>query len=63
MTDEQGDCAAVDGKEPQHGAENLVSDIEHGRRWVTCHRCGRQWDSEGEVVSDGDGFCDDNPET
>ncbi len=51
--------------EPQHGMHNLQSHDEHGQEWVTCLRCGRQWSvvgSEAEVVTDGDGYCDENPE-
>jgi len=51
--------------EPQHGMENLQADVEHGREWVTCRRCGRQWAIHGasaEQVSEGDGYCDDNPD-
>lgn len=48
--------------EPQHG-DNLRAREEHGGEWVTCNRCGRQWAIHGstaEVVTDGDGFCDEN---
>ncbi len=50
--------------ELQHG-QNLHAVIEHGREWVTCNRCGRQWaihGSDAELVTDGDGYCDENPE-
>lgn len=50
---------AVD--EPQHGS-NLEAVAEHGQEWVSCVRCGRQWAVSGlqaDVVTDGDGFCDD----
>lgn len=44
---------------------------EHGQGWATCIECGAQWsivecideqgqDCEGfEIVSDGDGFCEE----
>jgi len=47
--------------EPQH-AGFLQANTEHGQEWVTCKRCGRQWAIHGadtEVVSEGDGYCDD----
>jgi hypothetical protein len=47
--------------EPQHG-DNLVAVWEHGQEWVTCNQCGRQWSVDGscvEIVSEGDGFCDE----
>jgi hypothetical protein len=50
--------------EPQHGHENLEATVEHGDEWVTCRVCGRQWGVYGlhtEVVSDGDGYCDEHP--
>jgi hypothetical protein len=53
---------AVD--EPQHGS-NLEAVWEHGQEWVNCRQCGRQWSihgSDAEVVSEGDGYCDENPE-
>lgn len=49
--------------EPQHGLENLQADFEHGREWVTCRACGRQWAIHGstaELVTDGDDSCDDS---
>ena len=51
--------------EPQHGRENLQAVNEHGGEWVVCNRCGRQWSVNGshaEIVTDGDGYCDDNAE-
>jgi hypothetical protein len=51
--------------EPQHGAENLEGVHEHGQEWITCKRCGRQWSVNGcdaEVVTEGDGYCDENPD-
>ncbi len=53
---------AVD--EPQHG-DNLEAVHEHGGEYVTCKRCGRQWaihGSHAELITEGDGYCDDNPE-
>jgi hypothetical protein len=50
--------------EPQHGS-HLEAVEEHGQEWVTCRRCGRQWSVQGshaEVVTDGDGYCDEHPE-
>jgi len=50
--------------EPQHG-DNLRAVVEHGSEWVTCNRCGRQWaihGSHAELVTDGDDYCDENPE-
>jgi len=50
----------ADAMELQHGRENLQVDREHGREWVTCKRCGRQFAIHGnqaEVVSEGDGYC------
>jgi hypothetical protein len=56
---------AIDAiNEPQHGS-NLEAVEEHGEQWVTCRRCGRQWNVRGndaDIVTDGDGYCDDNPE-
>ena len=51
--------AAVD--EPQHGA-HLEAIREHGQEWAQCNRCGRQWAIDGdqaEVVTAGNGVCDD----
>ncbi len=50
--------------EPQHG-DNLCAVVEHGREWVTCNRCGRQWaiyGSVAELITNGDDYCDENPE-
>lgn len=50
--------------EPQHGG-HLRAHREHGQEWVTCNRCGKQWavhGSHAEVVSEGDGYCDENAE-
>lgn len=58
------DTAPLAVTEAQHGAENLHAVREHGQEWVTCNRCGRQWaihGSNAEIVTDGDGFCDENP--
>ena len=54
-------CLAVG--ELQH--KRLASCEEHGQTWVTCLDCGRQWGINGsfaEVVTDGDGYCDDEAE-
>jgi len=54
-----------DVPEPQHGAESLEGVLEHGQERITCKRCGRQWSVNGsdtEVVAEGDGYCDENPE-
>lgn len=51
--------------EPQHPAARLQADREHGGEWVTCLVCGRQWAIHGsaaEMVTDGDGYCDDHPD-
>lgn len=51
--------------EPQHG-NNLQALIEQGREWVTCNACGRQWAIHGstaEVVTEGDGWCDERVES
>ena len=48
--------------ESQHRRDRLEPCTEHGRQWVTCLDCGRQWSVDGgipEVVSEGDGFCDE----
>jgi hypothetical protein len=47
--------------EPQHGG-NLHAHFEHGREWVVCNQCGRQWaihGSDAEIVTIGDDFCDE----
>jgi hypothetical protein len=50
--------------EPQHGS-HLEPIEEHGQTWVSCRRCGRQWaihGSHADVITDGDGYCDEHPE-
>jgi len=47
--------------EPQH--LDLHPLVEHGQQWVDCRTCGRQWAIHGstaEVVSEGDGYCDEH---
>lgn len=51
--------------EPQHPLEKLRAFEEHGGHWVECMRCGRQWSAvygDVHVVTEGDGYCDDNPD-
>lgn len=58
------DSAILAITEPQHG-EHLSAVWEHGEEWVTCNRCGRQWSvhgSDAEVISEGDGYCDEQGE-
>lgn len=65
--------ALVEDREPQHPPDKLRVFEEHDQTWVECLHCGRQWavhetlsetgaeDFDLEQVSDGDGFCDENP--
>lgn len=65
--------AEVAEREPQHPQERLSVFEEHGGTWAQCSQCGRQWsvhEAESlkrdvypdlETVSEGDGYCDDNP--
>lgn len=49
--------------EPQHDADKLRAFREHGSEWVECLTCGRQWAVDGshaELVTDGDGYCDEH---
>jgi len=39
---------------------------EHGLKWLECFACGAQWsidlgETTLEQVSEGDGYCQDNP--
>ncbi len=61
MRDLETATLPVSVSEPQHD-DNLVAVFEHEREWVSCNRCGRQWAIHGsdiEVVTDGDGYCDE----
>lgn len=40
----------------------LVDVEEHGQTWEVCLDCGGQWDSHGEQVTDGDGYCAEKEE-
>ena len=58
------DTAVACIDEPQHPRDELHAFEEHGQEWVECLRCGRQWsidDCDAEVVTEGDGHCDENP--
>ena len=59
------DNATLAVDEPQHG-DHLRSFDEHGQTWVECLYCGRQWsvqdDGPAELVTEGDGWCDEHAE-
>lgn len=71
--DDEEILAEVAAREPQHPTERLSVFEEHDATWAMCSQCGRQWavhEAESlkrgtypdlESVSEGDGYCDDNP--
>ncbi len=45
----------MSGPGPEH--KNCEEVQEHGQDWEVCNDCGAQWDSDGERITMGNGWC------